>query len=146
MPLNKYVSHITHICPTVLPLRSTYRPYINAHLSPKKIQLLITMLLPYMCQQEICPSSAILTQTSFKFSINRFLLTCWQAFANHTECLHQVWGKMLLSAILYVLDGSSDVWCICCCCYFWWFLVFSPGLLNRTPSHMWGRLYLSMFQ
>ena len=87
--------------------------------------------------------------SSLMFSLNRILLTCRQAFTYHTKWLHQVWGKMLLSAILYVLvvlDGPSDVLCACWCCWCsCWFLTFRPWVLNRPPSCMWVRLYLPMF-
>ena len=37
MPLNKYASHITHVCPTVFLLWSTYIPHITEYTSPKRI-------------------------------------------------------------------------------------------------------------
>ena len=62
-PLNKNVCCITYICPTGLTLLSTCRPHITTHIIyKKKLQSatpLLTMLLPYMCQQQIYPSNAM---------------------------------------------------------------------------------------
>ena len=57
MFLKKYSSHITEICPTALLLWSTYRLHITGHTNPK-MHLLLTMLYPYVCYQQLCPSSA----------------------------------------------------------------------------------------
>ena len=38
MPLNKYTSHITHMCPTSLLLWSTYKLHITVNAGPKKQQ------------------------------------------------------------------------------------------------------------
>ena len=60
MPLNKYISHLTHTCPTVLLLWYTYRSNTTTYVSQKysRMQLLIAMLLPHMCQHQICSSIA----------------------------------------------------------------------------------------
>ena len=49
-----------HFCPTACLLNATYRPKITAHISKinNKKQIYSTMLLPYMCQQWICPWNA----------------------------------------------------------------------------------------
>ena len=55
--------------------------------------------------------------------------------------------KMLFFRILYVpgvLDGASDVLSSCCSLHSCQFFILSSGVLNRMPSHMCGRLYLSM--
>ena len=59
--LNKYVSHIVHVCSSALLLQSTYRPYITFHISENKNnkpQFLLTIILSCMCHQQICPSNA----------------------------------------------------------------------------------------
>ena len=40
-----------------------------------------------------------------------------------------------------VLGSASDILCALWC----WFLVWSSGMMFRTPSQLWGRLYLPMF-
>ena len=52
MPLNKCACHITLVCPTALLLQFTY---MSIHMSKKKLELLFTMLLAYMCQVQVCP-------------------------------------------------------------------------------------------
>ena len=69
MPLNKYAYHIAHTCSTELKLWSTYRPHITAYISKRinnnKLQLLFTMLMPYVCQQQICPQLPCIQITSY---------------------------------------------------------------------------------
>ena len=40
---------------------------------------------------------------------------------------------------------ASDALCTCGSWSTYWFFILSSGLLNRTPSHMHGRLYFPMF-
>ena len=49
-----------YICSTALLLWSTYKLHITAHKSQKKkqLQLLFSMLLPYMCLHQLCPLNA----------------------------------------------------------------------------------------
>ena len=47
------------------------------------------------------------------------------------EWLHQVSGKMLFSAILPVIDGTSVDLCASHSC---WFLALSSQVLNKSPS------------
>ena len=47
---------------------------------------------------------------------------------------------------LYIIGYTSDVLCACRCCRcFHLCLIWSSGVLTRTPSHIWGRLYLPVF-
>ena len=74
MPLNKYTSHITHRCPTALLLWSTYRPHIPGYTDSKEnsiLQILITMLFPYLCQKQISPSYA--THTNYSLCIYKIM-------------------------------------------------------------------------
>ena len=57
--LEQYACHMAHVYPSALVLWSTYQPYSTTHTSPKMANwnFLINMLLPCMCQQQVCPSN-----------------------------------------------------------------------------------------
>ena len=80
-------------------------------------------------------------------SIKTKSLTWKRSFTFPTERLLQVWGEMLMSAIIYTWHSrcTSD---FLYACWYWsshWSLAWSSGVLSRTPSQMWGRLYLPVF-
>ena len=54
MPLNRYTSHITHMCQIALLLQCKYRPTL-LQTSIKNLQHLFTILLQNICQEIICP-------------------------------------------------------------------------------------------
>ena len=78
-----------------------------------------------------------MNKSSIKFFINRET----QAFAiPGLREIAVLWNVYVLDAV----DGAIDVLCTCSLSSCWFFIL-SPGVLNRTPSHMFGRLYYPMF-
>ena len=53
------------------------------------------------------------------------------------------WCLLLCTPV--ILGGPSDVLCTCWCWSFDWFFTQSSAVLFRTPSQVWGRLYLPIF-
>ena len=54
-----YIRPSKYACNIARLLQSTHILYITAHIKNNKLQHLFTMLLPYMCYQQICPSNAM---------------------------------------------------------------------------------------
>ena len=91
MPLNKYAYHTVHMCSTTLLLQSTYIYHITLHIS-KKTATLFIMLLPHMCQQQICPSNATYMPVRSCLCIRQlyhYIYLIWTHCSQH--CHHKYW-------------------------------------------------------
>ena len=94
-------------------VQCTFKKIISKRLVPTSFNLAV----PELKLKEILQHALI--QSSFKFSINRKLLTCRQYFANYRVASSVHRKKMLLSLMVYVqdvLDDISDVLCVCSNC------------------------------
>ena len=99
----------------------------------------------YLCRFLILFWSMHLNYLKFLRTLIKQNITSFrQAFTRHTDWLLQVLQKLLLSALIYgVLGDASGILHPCWCCgHSHWCLIWSFGVWTRTPSHMWGRLYL----
>ena len=102
MSLNKYAS-ISPIFPTALLLWSTYRPHVTAHTSPKKknnkLQLSFTMLLPYMCHLQICPSNA-----TYALYVNFFMCIYETTVLVYMSRMNPVQSTIWPGELIYIIS------------------------------------------
>ena len=111
MPLNKYTCHILHIHTNAFYCSLYIDPTL--HISKKKLLLLYTMLLSYMCQEQMYPLNATYA-SYFMYTYE----TTMSVYIHHMNSLQPImWPKALVYINFTLLAYVPEQICLLHCTY-----------------------------